>query len=103
MIRVAEGSGNAFTDIGSRDPQEKLLRAQLLSAAQAVIRRRRLSQAKVAEITGLKQPEVSNLVNGKFTAFSADRLASILSSLGYDVEVRVRAKAGGRPRSRHDA
>jgi hypothetical protein len=44
-IRVEDGSGNVFSDIGSRNPQEKLLRAQLLSAAQAVIRRRRLSQA----------------------------------------------------------
>lgn len=95
-IQVEDGSGNVFVDIGSRNPQEKLLRAQLLSAAQAVIRRRRLSQARIAAMTGLKQPEVSNLVNGKFTAFSADRIASILSSLGYDVEVRVKAKAGVR-------
>jgi predicted XRE-type DNA-binding protein len=54
-------------------------------------------------MTGLKQPEVSNLVNGKFAAFSADRVASILSSLGYDVEVRVTAKAGPRGQSQSDA
>ena len=92
-IGVEDGSGNVFVDIGSRDPQEKLLRAKLLSAAQAVIKRRRLSQARISEMTGLKQPEVSNLVNGKFTAFSADRVASILASLGYDVEVRLKVKA----------
>ena len=102
-IRVEDGSGNVFADIGSRNPQEKLLRAQLLSAAQAVIRRRRLSQARIAAMTGLKQPEVSNLVNGKFAAFSADRVASILSSLGYDVEVRVKAKSGTRRQSHSDA
>ncbi len=100
-IRIEEGSGNVFSDIGSRDPQEKLLRAKLLSAAQTVIKRRRLSQTRITEMTGLKQPEVSSLVNGKFTAFSADRVASILSSLGYDVDVRVRAKVGGR-RPSHD-
>lgn len=96
-IRVEEGSSNVFADIGSRNPQEKLLRAQLLSAAQAVIKRRRLSQARITEMTGLKQPEVSNLVNGKFTAFSADRVAGILSLLGYEVEVRLKAKANVRP------
>jgi predicted XRE-type DNA-binding protein len=93
--RVEQSSGNVFADIGSTNPQEKLLRAKLLLAAQAVIKRRRLNQAKVAEITGLKQPEVSNLVNGKFTAFSANRVASILSLLGYEVEVRLKAKTGG--------
>jgi|SRR5215510_14822846 len=94
--RVEQGSGNVFADIGSRNPQEKLLRAKLLFAAQSVIKRRRLTQAKIAEITGLKQPEVSNLVNGKFTAFSADRVAAILSSLGYDVDVRLKAKSDRR-------
>lgn len=92
--RIERGSSNVFADIGSRNPEEKLLRAKLLSAAQSMIRRR-LTQAKIAEMTGLKQPEVSNLVNGKFTAFSADRVASILSSLGYDIEVRLKAKAEG--------
>lgn len=101
-IRIEEGSGNVFADIGSRNPQEKLLRAQLLAAAQAVIKRRRMTQAKVAAATGLKQPEVSNLVNGKFTAFSADRIASILSSLGYEVEVRVRAKDARRAGTQHE-
>jgi predicted XRE-type DNA-binding protein len=96
-VRVEESSGNVFADIGSSNPDEKLLRAQLLMAAQTVIKRRRLTQAKVAELAGIKQPEVSNLVNGKFTAFSADRIAGILSSLGYDVEVRVRAKSTRRP------
>jgi predicted XRE-type DNA-binding protein len=102
-IRVEEGSGNVFADIGSRNPQEKLLRAQLLSAAQAVIKRRRLSQSRISEMTGLKQPEVSNLVNGKFTAFSADRVAGILSLLGYDVEVRVKAKGARRQPDAHSA
>jgi len=102
-IRIEEGSGNVFADIGSRNPEEKLLRAQLLAAAQAIIKRRRLTQAKVAAATGLKQPEVSNLINGKFTAFSADRIASILSSLGYEIELRVKAKAGRRPTTHHGA
>lgn len=99
-VQVEEGSGNVFADIGSRNPEEKLLRAQLLMAAQGVIKRRRLTQAKVAELAGIKQPEVSNLVTGKFTAFSADRIAGILSSLGYEVEVRLRAKSPRRP-TRH--
>jgi predicted XRE-type DNA-binding protein len=95
-IRVEESCGNVFADIGSRNPEEKLLRSQLLLATQKVIKRRRLSQARIAALAGIKQPEVSNLVNGKFTAFSADRLAGILSTLGYDVEVRLRARAAKR-------
>jgi predicted XRE-type DNA-binding protein len=95
-VRVEESSGNVFADIGSANPEEKLLRAKLLSAAQAVMKRRRLTQARISEMTGLKQPEVSNLINGKFTAFSADRVASILSALGYDIDVRVRPRSVGR-------
>lgn len=92
QIEFETGTGNVFADIGSTDPDEKLLRAQLLAAAARAIKKRRLTQSEIGRLTGLKQPEVSKLVNGVFQAFSADRLARVLARLGYDVKVTVKLK-----------
>jgi predicted XRE-type DNA-binding protein len=94
------GSGNVFADIGSRNPEEKLLRAQLLMAIARIVKRRRLTQAEIAAKTGLKQPEVSRLINQVLDGFSADRLARILLSLGYDVRISLKRRQGPLPRSR---
>jgi len=56
----------------------------------------------MATLTGLDQPKVSALVNGRLGGFSSDRLMRCLTALGQDVEIvvrrRVRAGAKGRLR-----
>jgi len=51
------------------------------------MQQRRLSQARAAEILGVSQPAVSNLVHGQYEKFSIDRLLRFLSDLGVDVEI----------------
>ena len=41
---------------------------------------------------GLDQPKVSELVRGRLSGFSTDRLLRCLMSLGQDVEIVVRDK-----------
>ena len=57
-----------------------------------------LIQVQAAARLGLKQPDVSNLVNGRHTGFSADRLMAILNALEIDVDIVLRptSKATGR-------
>ena len=52
-IPVAAGSGNVFADLGFREPEEELTKAQLASLVRQVIARRRLSQAATAAIMGI--------------------------------------------------
>jgi predicted XRE-type DNA-binding protein len=99
-VPVIEGSGNVFADLGLAEPEEELAKAQLALLIRDAIKRRRLTQVEAAALTGLDQPKVSALVNGRLTGFSSDRLVRCLTALGQDVEIIVRTKAKGSARGR---
>lgn len=99
-IAVTEGSGNVFADLGVPEPEEELAKAQLASLIRDAIKRRRLTQGQAAALTGLDQPKVSALVNGRLGGFSSDRLMRCLTALGQDVEIVVRRRVGSRSRGR---
>jgi len=89
-IRVTEGSGNVFRDLGFPNPEREQLKAHLTLQIYRLIRERGLTQAEAGEILGIKQPHVSGLVRGQFGAFSVERLLEFLTALGQDVEITVR-------------
>jgi predicted XRE-type DNA-binding protein len=95
-IEVIAGSGNVFADIGLPEPEEELAKAQLASCIRQVIKRQRLTQVTAASRMGIDQPKVSAILNGKLTNFSGDRLMRLLTALGQDVEIRVKATPRGR-------
>ena len=68
--RVQESSGNVFVDLGVRNPQDMLARAQLAHRICQVIAARGLTQTKAADIMGLDQPKISALLRGKLKGFS---------------------------------
>ena len=63
--KVTVGSGNVFADLGFANPEEELLKAKLIREIRAILKRRRLTQAKAAALLGLKQPDVSAIVTGR--------------------------------------
>lgn len=92
VIPVTAGSGNVFADLGVAEPEEELAKAQLASHIRQAIRRRRLTQVQAARLTGLDQPKVSALINGRLAGFSSGRLMRLLTALGRDVEIVVKTK-----------
>jgi predicted XRE-type DNA-binding protein len=100
-IRIEEGSGNLWADIGRPDADEALARAELMRQISEMIRARGLTQAAAARLLGTTQPTVSDLVRGKLSQFSLERLIAFLNALGQDVEIVVRANpADGGARGR---
>ena len=97
MAEVTVGSGNVFADLGLPNPEERLVKAQLARQIYICITERSLSQAEAATILGIDQPKVSNLINGKLTAFSIDRLFRFLNALDCDVEISVKTKSSEQP------
>ncbi len=97
-IAVTAGGGNVFADIGLPEPEEELAKAQLASCIRQVIKRRRLTQVAAASRMGIDQPKVSAILNGRLANFSGDRLMRLLTALGQDVEIRVKATRRGRAR-----
>lgn len=91
-ISAEVSSGNVFADLGFDNPEEELLKAKLAREVRAIIKRRRLTQAKAAELLGMKQPDISAIVTGRTGKFSIDRLVRCLDRLDYKVEVIIRQK-----------
>jgi predicted XRE-type DNA-binding protein len=89
-IRVKQGSGNIFADLGFPNPEREQLKARLTLQIYRVIKRRGLTQAEAGWILGIKQPHVSGLMRGQSGNFSVERLMDFLTALGQDVEITVR-------------
>jgi predicted XRE-type DNA-binding protein len=90
LPQVEFSSGNLWADIGRPDADEALARAELMSRVTDIIRARRLTQARAADLLGTNQPTVSDLMRGKLSKFSLERLIAFLNALDQDVEIRVR-------------
>jgi predicted XRE-type DNA-binding protein len=89
-IRVREGSGSVFADLGFPNPEREQLKARLTLQIYRLIRNRGLTQAQAGEILGIRQPHVSGLMRGQSGNFSTERLMEFLTALGQDVEITVR-------------
>jgi len=98
--KAAAGSDNIFADLGFANPEEELLKAKLIRELRAIIKRRKLTQTKAADLLGLKQPDVSALVTGRVGKFSIDRIVRCLDRLNYRVDVVIRHKPARRASSR---
>ncbi len=95
-VKFELSSGNVYADLGVKDADAMLVKAQLVSTISQIIRQRGLTQAAAAELLGLTQPKLSNILRGQFHGVSERRLIDCLTRLGRDVEIVVKDK----PRSR---
>ncbi len=83
-------SGNVFQDLRVKEPAEALAKSELAALITRALRARRLTQTAAAKLLGVDQPKVSELMRGRLTRFSTERLMTFLTRLGRDVEIVVR-------------
>lgn len=88
--KIERGSGNVFADLGHPEAEVHLLKAELVTRIDEIIRRRKLKQVDAAKLLGLSQPDVSRLLRGNFRDYSVERLLRLLTVLGRDVEIVIR-------------
>ena len=67
-----------------------MVKAQLVSKIDAIMKRRRLKQVEAADLFGIRQPDISKMPRGEFRQFSVERLLRFLVALDQDVEIRVK-------------
>jgi predicted XRE-type DNA-binding protein len=87
--QVRRSSGNIFSDLGVRDPEEALVKARLAHVISDAIKAHGLTQVEAAELLGIDQPKVSRMVRGQLAGFSIDRLFRFVTMLGSDIEITV--------------
>ena len=91
---ITPADGNVFEDIGFPPDEARNLkiRAMLMLAAEEFIEERSLTQAQAAELMGVSQPRISDLVRGRINQFTIDSLINMLTNAGVAVEVRAAGK-----------
>ncbi|HEX4959414.1 MAG TPA: helix-turn-helix transcriptional regulator [Thermoanaerobaculia bacterium] len=90
-VRARRSTGNVFSDLGfGEDEAETLkIRADLMIELSSVIEAQGLTQSAAAELLGVTQPRVSDLMRGKIDRFSVDSLIEMLGHAGACVSVVV--------------
>jgi predicted XRE-type DNA-binding protein len=95
---VEPGSGNVFHDLGVEEPAEALAKSELAAFIAREIRARALTQVVAGKLLGIDQPKVSELLRGRLTHFSTERLLRFLNILGRDVDIVVHEHRTSRKR-----
>ena len=93
MSDIVESSGNVFTDLGYTPDEAAILqmRADLMAELRKFIEARKLTQAKAAELFGVSQSRVSDLIRGKWERFSLEMLITLATKAGMHVTLKTAA------------
>lgn len=91
------GSGNVFADLGLEDSDELFARAKIGFHVYQILKDKKLAQREIASLLGIKQPEVSHLMNGHFSRFTTDKLLDFLKRLERKVTIRISRHKAGEP------
>ena len=85
-------SGSVYADLGYKDPEEMVTKANLTIEISKAIKNKKLTQTNAAKILGVSQPKLSELLGGHFRGYSVERLMHFLNELGKDVDIVVSSK-----------
>lgn len=91
MTEIEQGSTNVYADLGMPDAEEMLVKAQLAAKIGEIIKRRKMTQVQAAELLGMPQPKLSNMLRGQFRGISETKMIECLTRLGRNVEIVVKA------------
>lgn len=97
---IVKSCGNLYKDLGYEDSEEMEARATLAREIYKIVKKKALTQQKVAELLNVPQSTISRLLQGNLGGFSTDRLFRFLNRLGIDITIDLkpskRRKKGGR-------
>lgn len=96
QVAYTVGSGNVFADLGFKEPEVELAKADLCRQIADEIKLRKLSQTRAARALGIDQPRVSLIVRGRTEDFSIERLLELLRRFDYTVQIEL-SKPAARP------
>jgi predicted XRE-type DNA-binding protein len=90
---IINSSGNVFIDLGYPPDEAAILqmRADLMADLRKLIKAKNLTQAKAADILGVSQSRVSDLIRGKWERFSLEMLITLATKAGLHVTIQKAA------------
>jgi predicted XRE-type DNA-binding protein len=91
------GSDNIFADLELDGAEDLLARAQLGHTVRTILKKRKLTQRKIADLLDMGQAEVSKLMNGQYHLFSEGRLLGFLRRLDQKITITISRHHKGEP------
>jgi len=87
---VTKSSGNVFLDLGFPPEEAAILqmRSEIMADLRKFITTKKLTQAKAAELLGVSQSRVSDLIRGKWEKFSLEMLISLATKAGMRISLK---------------
>lgn len=94
-IEIETGSGNVFLDVGfdAAEAENLRLRSLLMIRITQMVRESKWTQSAAAEVFGVTQPRLNQLMKGKIQIFSLDALVNMLAQAGMRVNMTVKKAA----------
>jgi predicted XRE-type DNA-binding protein len=88
--RVTKSSGNVFLDLGFPPEEAAILqmRSEIMADLRKFITTKKLTQAKAAELLGVSQSRVSDLIRGKWERFSLEMLIALATKAGMRISLK---------------
>lgn len=96
MRKIEKGSGNVYADLGIANSDEMFVKAQLSAKIAEIIKLRKMTQMQAAEVLGMPQPKLSNMLRGQFRGISEAKMLECLTRLGRDVQIVVKTPSKAR-------
>lgn len=88
-LKTVRGSGNVFRDLGRENAEAQQLKALLAAEIVRVLDDGDLTVRKAESLTRIAAADFSRIRNANLDRFTVDRLMTILSRLGRDVDVAI--------------
>lgn len=90
---ITESSGNVFVDLGYPPEEAAILqmRSDLMADLRKFIKTKKLTQNDAANILGVSQSRVSDLITGKWEKFSLEMLITLATKAGKHVTLKIAA------------
>lgn len=76
-----------------QEAENMKLRSALMTALKSHLAQINMSQAQAAQLFGVTQPRISDLMRGKINLFGLDALVNMASAAGLHVDMRIRQAA----------
>jgi predicted XRE-type DNA-binding protein len=94
-IQFEKSSGNVFADLEVENAEELQTRALIGYQIVRLLKDKNMKQHELAELLGVKQAEISRLLNGHFSRFTTDKLLDFLKRMNQKVTIQIRPHKDG--------
>jgi predicted XRE-type DNA-binding protein len=96
-IKFEESTGNVFADLGLKNAEELQARGMVGFHVIELLKGKDMKQREISKLLGIKQVEVSHLLNGHFSRFTVDKLLDFLKLMNQKVTIQISPRVQGEP------